>query len=458
MLTGLFLGVSEMRGQTDMTGKGLSFSELRKERSASGKELDLRYKVSVPKGAIKSQQVVYVYPILVSKDRKRSINLNSFAFAGKRRALLIKRAERLHNTLPLPKVDTMSGVDQTLVLRSVLPFERWMIDADVQFDEHLFGCAECPSEKMVSIVEFPKLELFTSKDYKYNFYLPAEVSQKRLEDKFESRVTFEVAKSDIKRDFGKNAVELSRLENFVSKSLRHEGTKLDTVEVAGYASPEGRFDFNRMLSDKRANALADYIRIKYPKLGKNVYMRVIGHGEDWAGLAQSLNRAEVPYAQDVINLINDEKDPDTRKNAIKKLQGGEIYKNMLQNFYPQLRKTLFRLSYQVRFFGENELMGVYNKDPRLLSNREFYKLAINYMHEEKDPVEIFETAYKFYPKDIMAALNYANALLKYRKDEFEHVLKILEPFKDDRRCDMPRAIAENELGHYERAEEIIQKH
>ena len=66
--------------------------------------------------------------------------------------------------------------------------------------------------------------------------------------------------------FTGNAQELDRLKKFLSENLNIQGTSLKEVDIKGYASPEGSFDYNRSLAQRRTQTLSDYISRQYPAL------------------------------------------------------------------------------------------------------------------------------------------------------------------------------------------------
>lgn len=72
----------------------------------------------------------------------------------------------------------------------------------------------------------------------------------------------------------------------------------------------------------------------------------------------------------------------------------------------------------------------------------------------KNPVNIYRKAYEQFALDPLAALNYANALLKYEKDA-DKALIILDTIKSDSRSVYPMAIAHNMKGNWRKAEELL---
>ena len=62
------------------------------------------------------------------------------------------------------------------------------------------------------------------------------------------------------------------------------------------------------------------------------------------------------------------------------------------------------------------------------------------MERGVSPVPYLRSAYEQYPKDPVAILNYANALLKYEQDA-ERAYQLLSPIRTDARAKLPLSIA-----------------
>ena len=88
--------------------------------------------------------------------------------------------------------------------------------------------------------------------------------------------------------------------------------------------------------------------------------------------------------------------------------------------------------------------------PGCLSQYEMYRLAQQYAEQGKNPVNIYKKAYEQFALDPLAALNYANALLKYEKDA-DKALMILDTVKSDSRSVYPMAIAHSMKGNWRKA-------
>lgn len=50
--------------------------------------------------------------------------------------------------------------------------------------------------------------------------------------------------------------------------------RVRTIEISGHTDPDGSHDYNQTLSEKRAEAVADYLRTKYQEISP--YLTTVG--------------------------------------------------------------------------------------------------------------------------------------------------------------------------------------
>lgn len=451
----LLSGLSLTAQEPGATPTKLSYAKVAKECSKDGKMLTISYEVDVPKGAVKCQQAVLAFPRLVSRDGKQQIDLESFAVMGKVRYKSYSRNVALGKDTRMPLVSTVHKVPYKHLYTFQFPYERWMAKSDFVVSEQIFGCAQCPKGELAGAINLPDIVTFSKDDYRYSFVEPKAVKEKRLEEKFESKVTFPCAQSRLDAAFENNRDELKRLRDFVKKSLSYEGATMDKVVIEGFASPEGRAESNKKLSENRSQALSNYVVSNFPALRKVSNMIVNGFGEDWQGLEKVLRESSAPYAEAVLDIIAKYPEVAKRKAELKSYEAGKPYVAMVRDYYPQLRKTTFTMGYAVKFFSDQELERIFKNSPKLLSHHELYKLAQLRIQQGRSLIDVYRKAYEMFGDDRVAALNYANAILKYGKGNYAGVLEILEPYKEMREAMMPRAIALNETGRQQEAEQIF---
>lgn len=428
------------------------------QRSTDGSKLDVTLTIQ-PIVKPEGQEVVCIYPVYVSSDGKKSLNLEPVCISGETRYKVMKRRKALHNQRPgQPDIQELHSIkdlkEGPLTVRKSLPFELWMADGYIMVEERLYGCAECGVSQNRSHAVRVNIPIFGEKYYAYDFAEPKKALAKCYEEAFDCKIKFPVARYDLQKIFENNEQELKRLEIFISESLKIKGAKLKEVHIKGYSSPEGDFNYNKKLAERRVQTLSGYVTQRYPELKKVSVYQVVGVGEDWTGLEDAVKLSSLSNREEVLSAINRYSSDRERETAIRNLDNSKSYDKLLKDFFPGLRRTTFRLQFDVSPYTAEEIPEIFVTKPECLSQHEMYQLANLYDDRRENPIEIYEKAYRQFSPDAVAILNYANALLKYEKDA-DGALKVLEVVRDDIRCLFPMAIAYSMKGNWRRAEELL---
>ena len=402
------------------------YSGSRVERSADGDKLDIEFSIGLVE-KLKSQQMMYISPRFVSVDGKKSVELEPVCISGRRRYKVVKRRKTLHNVksdqLGYGEVHSVKELKETpLTFKSSFPFESWMADGHLVVDEKLYGCAECGMSKNDGLALQAGIPLFGAKDYAYDFIEPEKVLVKCYKDSVDCKVTFPVAQHDLRKTFADNRQELAGLGQFVSENLLIKGAELKDVYIKGYASPEGDFNYNKSLAQRRTQTLSNYISSQYPALKKAPVYRTEGVGEDWEGLKAAVSGSTLSNKDKILFIIEHNSNDTERESAIRELDNDKTYHILLEG----------------------------------LSLYEMYQLAGLYASRGENPLPVYKKAYEQFPGDIVAVLNYANALLKYGKDA-DGALQVLEVVREDSRVLFPMAIAYDMKGDWRKAEKLLEE-
>ena len=438
----------------------LDYSGSRIRRVDDGCSLEVIFTVK-PTVKMKGQEVVYIYPSYASKDGKYRVYLEPLCVAGEKRFKVIKRRKTLHNQKPneLDLGDIYSVKDLNacpLTIKKKFVFEPWMANGYISVEEKSYGCAECGLCENCSPIVLINLPFFEEKDYVYDFIEPEKEKVKCYQDSFDCQITFPVARHDIQKTFENNRLELIKLENFILGTLNIKGSELKEVCIKGYASPEGKFDYNKILAERRAQTFSDFISKEYPKLLKASIYKVIGSEEDWKGLRETIGASSLSNKKELLFIIDHNQSDAEREAAIKNLDKGKTYDILLKDFYPGLRRTTLVLNFDIRPYAAEELLEIFMMKPECLNQNEMYQLAALYVARNENPISIYKKAYEQFSGDIVVILNYAQALLKYEKDA-DRALQILEIIKNDPRSLFPMAIAYNMKGNWRKAEELLKE-
>ena len=310
---------------------------------------------------------------------------------------------------------------QISYLRTV-QYEPWMQNAVLKLQKKSCACRDWIDRGEEIVAAFPKeekepvIQLFP-------VYLlpPADKSVKLREEKGSAYLNFVVNRWDILPDYMNNPVELQKIHNSVNIVKNDSNVTIRKMTIEGYASPEGTNPHNIMLSEKRTDALRQYLL--RAGLVKGIRMEARGMGENWDGLLKELRKDNyIPQRDKLLSIATmtmnlDEKELRMRKEA------PEGYAFVLKNIYPSLRCTNYTVEYTVRPFTVEESEVVFETRPINLNLNEIYKLADKYANNETKYYSIIRKAYLLYPQD--SYINLTMAYLSLKKNDADEAAEYL---------------------------------
>ncbi|WP_242052358.1 DUF3575 domain-containing protein [Dysgonomonas sp. GY75] len=177
-------------------------------------------------------------------------------------------------------------------------------------------------------------------------YIPCVDKQYRHESG-SACILFPVDRYVVYPDYGNNRQELSKIQRSVETVLQLPGSRIESISLEAYASPEGELSHNISLSEKRAAALRDYMTAAYGFDAGCFSVR--SKGENWDGLRAAVIAADALGDQEKTGILHilGEQDAPARKARLKAYRGGKPYAYLLGEVYPSLRVCEYRISFTV---------------------------------------------------------------------------------------------------------------
>ena len=156
---------------------------------------------------------------------------------------------------------------------------------------------------------------------------------------------FPANQTHILPDYRGNDKELGKIRATLDSLICDPNLEIVDIDMIGYASPEGTFAQNEVLSRERTIALRNYLRGRY-QLPANIY-RVDWRGEDWIGLKQLILRHGMPDEDRVLDIIENYGVFEGREKRLMDLKNGQPYRYMLKPFFPKLRRVDYKITYKI---------------------------------------------------------------------------------------------------------------
>lgn len=394
---------------------------------------------------------------------EQSLDLPSVQVMGKRAHMYYLRngVEVLPEESPyLERVakrkDRKQGKEQVIAYTAEVGFEPWMRGSDVVIKEGSCGCdrtvisqnGEDPLGRFIRDIYQPQ--------YILSFVEPDPEPIKVRQESHSAYINFFVDKYDIRENYKNNASELASVMNSIKLVDDDKDLTITSITIEGWASPEATEQHNKKLSENRANSLADYVT-KKTGIDRSI-INAVGCGEDWPGLRREVETANKLLKREEILSIIDEQgiSVDKKEQKIKDLYPPTIYERLFNEFYGKLRRNDYRIVYNVRNFNLEEARELVDKNPKLLSLSELYKVAGSYEKGSPEYNHVMQVAAETYPTTVAAAVNHANVLIQNK--EYDKAIKVLEKSdKDDARIMNALAYAYAAKGDIQKAKELWEK-
>ena len=253
---------------------------------------------------------------------------------------------------------------------------------------------------------------------------PADKRVKVREEKGSAYINFVVNKWNILPDYMNNPAELQKIHNSVNIVKNDSNVSIRKMVIEGYASPEGLNAHNLSLSEKRTEALNQYLQLA--GMVKGIKMEAHGKGENWDGFIKHLKRDKtIPQREKLLGIANAKIDA---KESRMRREAGQGYPYVLKNIFPSLRCTNYTVVYTVRPFTVEESEVVFETRPINLSLNEIYKLADKYANDEQKYYSIIRKASLLYPNDTY--INLTMAYLAIKKGEADEAAEYLSKVKN----------------------------
>lgn len=369
---------------------------------------------------IKNQHSLCVVPVILSADGSQEQELPCVVINGKVRHKVQQRTEAFEhidfNPGAVAKVCRKNGVAQAIEYDASVPFKRWMIGGNLQLRGYVTGCAQCNDgdETATTGDIFPPM----TPVYYSPFIQPKEETVKRRSETRSARLQFRQDSHRIDPRYKNNRAELDTVRNSIALVENNNDLTITGIYVTGYASPEGTFDYNIKLSERRAKAFTEYMKDDLKEVDPQVY-HVDWKGEDWAGLREEVvKHPDLLKSEEVLAIIDHcGDDKDACEEQLKALVPPEIYQRLLNEMYGPVRRNEYRIEYNVRHFTVPEGREMIKTHPELMSVSEIQQVADSYGKGSPEYVDCLLRGAQTYPNDVTAVNNAALALMEANRTD-----------------------------------------
>jgi len=221
--------------------------------------------------------------------------------------------------------------------------------------------------------------------------------QKIITEKYSADIHFLINQANIRasQTDKPDYIDLNRKLIEASQSKDRE---IAGLTVNSYASPEGNYDFNEKLAQKRELSTTGLLekQLKKDKITEFGELTSSFTPEDWDGFKTLVEKSNIQDKDLILSVLSMYKDPEQREKEIRNLSS--VFNELADQILPQLRYSRVMATINVIGKSDQEMMELYASDPSRLSADEILYLA-TLTDDNARKMDIYRKATQLYPND-----------------------------------------------------------
>ena len=246
---------------------------------------------------------------------------------------------------------------------------------------------------------------------------------KLLMDAGVSKINFVLGKAKVDENDAESVQNIQSIKQKIQAIVNNEFATLKSIEIVGYASPEGSYKQNLSLAQARTDLILKELAASLdPSVAKFVDLTSESVVEPWSKVANMLRDTDPELAAYIDDLVY--KYADTHDKIIPHMRNHKKYRTfLLKETLPSLRKVEYTLNYsEFRKLKDHEIWDRYNAKTEEISRYEYWRL-IDTAPDSLTRYSLISEGLEKYPNFTYVANDLAIQLIK--KDSVN--LEILKP-------------------------------
>ncbi len=249
--------------------------------------------------------------------------------------------------------------------------------------------------------------------------------QRIVAQKQEANIKFLIQQANLRRSELKNNSVAEFVKLLERINADREGLMLQNVEVSAFASPDGGFDLNDKLAEKRQENAEKYVNKTLKKIKMEGNVDANYTAQDWEGFKELVQASNIQDKEVILRVLSMYQDPEQREQQIKNISAA--FEELKDGILPQLRRARLTVNYDVIGRDDNQIMAQYKDDAKQLSVEELL-YAATLVNDNNEKKAIYKTTTEVYPNDCraynnIAAIEYAQGNESAAKDLIAKALK-----------------------------------
>lgn len=404
-----------------------------------GNYAHIKTRVRVPRRMFDPSTRLIIQPALYNVTAKKMWYLKPVVYDGERYQITQERMYDWDPTLdPLNKYMTVksekTGLTDVIVWSDSVyldnpqhDFHCDMLMAMENYNRVFYRDTTTIARGTINPMRFFQYNLIGS-EVTDSAYFPSPEMQMR-DTRGDIRLTFKVDDARLNMDLANNRAEMNSLLDQLHRVENDPNAALKSFTISSTSSPEGRYEHNLDLSERRMKSALDFIMANLSPTSRK-YTEVYSDAkvENWSTLSALLKADSLMDEAAQIDAIvaRTPGNPDLQSIRIRKLP---FYESVIaERYLPAMRSVSYQfLTSQFRYLTDDEILDIYASDPKSLSRNEFFRLYRNLAKTDAEREEYLRKALEVYPKFLVAATDLASMMIKRGTPDYNLLAPYLTP-------------------------------
>jgi Flp pilus assembly protein TadD len=176
-----------------------------------------------------------------------------------------------------------------------------------------------------------------------------------ISDEYVTDIKYVINRADVRRS-ETSKDEVKGMTDFIKKVDENERIELKKLEVSAYASPDGEFDFNDKLSEKRQQSADKYLKSTLKQAEVDVaeeLFSLLATPEDWEGFKKLMEASDIQDKEMILRVLSMHSDPEVREQEIRNITAA--FEEIKDKILPDLRRSKFTVAVDKIGWSDDEL-------------------------------------------------------------------------------------------------------
>ncbi len=225
--------------------------------------------------------------------------------------------------------------------------------------------------------------------------ITADKFQRVIQQMQEADILFLIQQANL-RNSETTSQQMKDLQEAIKEANANERKAIHSLEVAGYASPDGAQALNEKLAKSRQDVAQKFLAkdLKKNKINKAIESNITA--EDWEGFKAALENSNIQDKELVLRVLSMYSDPEEREKQIKNIAAA--YKNIADEILPALRRSRLILTTDLIGKSDDEIRNLAKNDPAALNVEELL-YAATLTNDKAEKIAIYKKATEQFAND-----------------------------------------------------------